>query len=152
MRFSNPIITTAFLLTGLALAGCNKSEPKDSVPAPAPAAPSEPGQAPAAQAAPSATTAPLTAENVFHTRCATCHGESGHGDGPAAAALNPKPRNYTDPEWQKSVTDDQLKKTIVGGGVAVGKSPLMVPNPDLAGKDEVLDGLVKIIRGFAPKT
>jgi hypothetical protein len=94
----------------------------------------------------------LTAESVFKTRCSTCHGEGGHGDGPAAVALNPKPRNYTDPDWQKSVTDEQLKKTIVGGGVAVGKSPLMVPNPDLAGKDDVLDGLVKIIRSFAPKT
>lgn len=148
MRFTNPIITTAFLLTGLALAGCNKNESKEAAQAPAPAAP-----APAATPTPtSEPTTPLTAESVFHTRCATCHGESGHGDGPAAAALNPKPRNYTDPEWQKSVTDEQLKKTIVGGGVAVGKSPLMVPNPDLAGKDEVLDGLVKIIRGFAPKT
>ena len=70
---------------------------------------------------------------------------------PAAAALSPKPRNYRDGEWQKSVTDEQLKETIVGGGVAVGKSSLMTPNPDLAGKDELVDGLVKIIRGFAPK-
>ena len=122
-----------------ALAACSKSEPPAPAPAPAPAAPPPPA-------------APLTAEGVFKTRCATCHGEGGHGDGPAAVALNPKPRNYTDPEWQKSVTDEQLKKTIVGGGVSVGKSPLMVPNPDLAGNEEVLNGLVKIIRGFAPHT
>ena len=77
-----------------------------------------------------------------------CHGEDGKGDGPASAALNPKPRNYTDHEWQKSVSDEQIKKTITGGGASMGKSPLMPAQPDLAAKPETLDGLVKIIRGF----
>jgi hypothetical protein len=77
-----------------------------------------------------------------------CHGEGGKGDGPASVALNPKPRNYTDKEWQKTVTDEQIKKTIVGGGASMGKSPLMPAQADLATKPEVLDGLVKIIRGF----
>jgi cytochrome c5 len=147
MRLSpNSLLAAALVLSGIAsgasLTGCKKDEPSAAAPAPAPVAPVEPAVA----------AEPLTAENVFKNRCSTCHGESGHGDGPASVALNPKPRNYTDPEWQKSVTDEQLKKTIVGGGVSVGKSPLMVPNPDLAGKDDVLDGLVKIIRAFAPKT
>jgi cytochrome c5 len=147
MRLSpNSLLAVALVLSGIAsgasLAGCKKDETAASAPSPAPVAPVEPAVA----------AEPLTAENVFKNRCSTCHGESGHGDGPASVALNPKPRNYTDPEWQKSVTDEQLKKTIVGGGTVVGKSPLMVPNPDLAGKDDVLDGLVKIIRGFAPKT
>jgi mono/diheme cytochrome c family protein len=130
----------AFIVLG-SLAACSKSE--------APTPPPTPTPAPTAPPPPAA---PLTAEGVFKTRCSTCHGEGGHGDGPASVALNPKPRNYTDPEWQKSVTDEQLKKTIVGGGAAVGKSPLMVPNPDLAGNEEVLNGLVKIIRAFAPHT
>lgn len=34
-------------------------------------------------------------KQVFMTTCAPCHGQSGRGDGPAAAALNPKPANYT---------------------------------------------------------
>lgn len=29
----------------------------------------------------------------FETNCATCHGDRGLGDGPAGAALDPKPRN-----------------------------------------------------------
>jgi mono/diheme cytochrome c family protein len=145
MRLKNPTLAAALVLAGLAFAGCKKNETEASAPPP----PSGPASAPVT---PAVATEPLTAESVFKTRCATCHGEGGHGDGPASVALNPKPRNYTDPEWQKSVTDEQLKKTIVGGGAAVGKSPLMVPNPDLAGKDDVLDGLVKKIRSFAPKT
>jgi hypothetical protein len=78
-----------------------------------------------------------------------CHGESGKGDGPAAAALTPKPRDYTDAVWQKSVSDEQIKKTITGGGASVGKSPLMPAQPDLANNPAALDGLVKVIRGFA---
>lgn len=97
---------------------------------------------------------PTSAEQVFATRCAACHGPDGQGNGPASAALNPKPRNYSDAAWQKSVTDDQIKKTIVEGGQAVGKSPLMAPNPDLANQPQVVEGLVKIVRSFgaqAPK-
>ncbi len=30
----------------------------------------------------------------FAKYCATCHGPKGEGDGPAARALNPKPRNF----------------------------------------------------------
>jgi mono/diheme cytochrome c family protein len=88
------------------------------------------------------------AKEMFDTRCSPCHGPNGRGDGPAAAALTPKPRNYTDRTWQSSVTDDQIKKTIVLGGAAVGKSPIMPGSPDLDGKPEVVDGLVKIVRGF----
>lgn len=88
------------------------------------------------------------AREVFNARCSACHGTSGHGDGPGAAALNPKPRNYTDKAWQTSVTDEQIKKTILYGGAAVGKSPIMPASPDLDAKPEVVDGLVKIVRGF----
>ncbi len=88
------------------------------------------------------------AREIFNSRCSACHGTDGKGDGPGAAALNPKPRNYTDKTWQSSVTDEQIKKTILYGGAAVGKSPIMPASPDLDGKPEVLDGLVKIVRGF----
>ncbi len=92
---------------------------------------------------------PKAIKEMFDTRCGACHGTSGKGDGPGAAALNPKPRNYSDKAWQASVTDEQIKKTIVYGGAAVGKSPNMPGNPDLDGKPEVVDGLVKIVRSFA---
>ncbi|MBI4955436.1 MAG: c-type cytochrome [Myxococcales bacterium] len=88
------------------------------------------------------------AKKIFKDRCVPCHGESGKGDGPGAATLTPKPRNYSDGEWQKQVTDEEIKKTILYGGAAVQKSPAMPSAPDLEAKPEVLDGLVKIIRGF----
>jgi hypothetical protein len=82
-------------------------------------------------------------------RCSTCHGPQGAGDGPGAAGLEPKPRDFRDPAWQASVTDDHLRRIIVLGGPAVGKSPLMPPNPDLAGKDDVVGALVARIRSLA---
>ncbi len=91
---------------------------------------------------------PSEAKMMFGNVCSQCHGFEGKGDGPAAASLNPKPRDYTDPQWQASVTDDQIKKIIIEGGQAVGKSGMMPPNPALKGKPEVVDELVQIIRAF----
>jgi mono/diheme cytochrome c family protein len=91
------------------------------------------------------------AELMFGTVCATCHGADGSGNGPAAKTLTIKPRNYTDPAWQASVTDEQIKEIILKGGALVGKSPAMPPSPHLENQPEVLDGLVKLIRGFGKK-
>lgn len=88
------------------------------------------------------------ARKLFATKCVVCHGDHGAGDGPGAAALTPKPRAFGDATWQASVTDEQIKKTIVEGGAAVGKSPAMSANPELADKPEELAGLVKIVRDF----
>ncbi|MCB9556599.1 MAG: c-type cytochrome [Deltaproteobacteria bacterium] len=88
------------------------------------------------------------AKAIFSGRCVACHGNTGAGDGPGAAALKPKPRAFADKAWQKSITDEQIKQTIVAGGLAVGKSALMPGNPDLKGKTAVLNGLVQVIRQF----
>lgn len=91
------------------------------------------------------------AKTIYDSRCTTCHGAAGKGDGAAAAALNPKPRDLSAAEWQSSVTDEHIEKIIVGGGPAVGKSPLMPPNPDLAGKPAVVTELRKLVRGLGGK-
>ena len=41
------------------------------------------------------------AKTIYHENCAQCHGESGRGDGPGIASMQPqepKPANFTDPE------------------------------------------------------
>jgi mono/diheme cytochrome c family protein len=91
------------------------------------------------------------ARNQYDTVCLTCHGAGGKGDGPGAAALDPKPRTFTDPEWQKSVTDEVISKAIVYGGAAVGKSANMPAHPLLKDQAQVLAELVKIIRAFDGK-
>ncbi len=88
------------------------------------------------------------AQQIFSTRCAACHGAQGYGDGPGAAGLDPKPRNYHDTAWQDSVTDAEIESVIVYGGAAAGRSPMMVGNPDLGAKPDVVAALREIIRAF----
>lgn len=101
-----------------------------------------------AQTAAATPDAKQEAQQIFSSRCSVCHGATGHGDGPGAAALTPKPRNYHDKAWQDSVTDDEIEKAIVYGGAAVGRSPSMVANPDLGNKPEVVAALKDMIRQF----
>jgi len=136
------------VLVGIgALAGCSKSgdgaSAQATVSTEAPASNAVPVSVKPASAGESA-----AAKEMFKSRCATCHGTEGKGNGPGAITLNPKPRNYTDKAWQSAVTDEQIRKTIVYGGAAVGKSPMMPASPDLDAKPEVVEGLLHIIRGF----
>jgi mono/diheme cytochrome c family protein len=86
------------------------------------------------------------ARNIFTERCATCHGTDGHGNGPAAANLKPKPIDFHSQNWQKSVTDDSISKAIVFGGRSVGKSGQMAANPDLENEPAIVAALVEKIR------
>lgn len=40
-------------------------------------------------------------KKLFAQNCSMCHGNEGKGDGPAGAALNPKPRNLVEGPWKK---------------------------------------------------
>jgi len=77
-----------------------------------------------------------------------CHGENGDGQGPSAENMNPRPRNFHNRQWQKSVSDETLAKAIVYGGPAVGVSAAMPANPDLAGQPELVAAMVKRIRAW----
>jgi cytochrome c5 len=113
------------------------------------AAPAAATAQPVISAAPKLAETPATeARRVFDSRCVTCHGTHGAGDGLAAAALNPKPRAFADAAWQTSVDDARLAKVIVEGGPAVNLSAGMAPNPDLQSKPEVVSELIKIVRAF----
>jgi mono/diheme cytochrome c family protein len=91
------------------------------------------------------------AREMFTTKCAKCHGIQGAVNGISSDSLHPRPHNYTDPAWQASVTDDEIKEIIVRGGNNMGKSPAMPGNPTLKNHPELLDALVKIIRGFGKR-
>jgi mono/diheme cytochrome c family protein len=44
-------------------------------------------------------TAGVSGQAVYSANCATCHGETGRGDGPAAVGLEPPPADLTDGAW-----------------------------------------------------
>lgn len=131
-------VKTIGICIALLFAGACGKKSDDKPPAPVSATPAVP-----------TADAVATAKTVFAQRCTPCHGATGTGDGPASASLNPKPRNYTDAAWQASVDDPYLEKIIKYGGAAVGKSPAMPNNPDLA--PEVVTALKDIVRSFNTK-
>ncbi len=60
---------------------------------------------------------------IYAQQCVSCHGAEGLGNGPAAGALNPKPRNFTaDAGWKNGRKPSGIFKTlregIPGGGMA----------------------------------
>lgn len=87
-------------------------------------------------------------EAKFKQLCAACHGPDGAGDGPAAASLDPKPRDMTDAEWQESVDDEHIRTVTAEGGGAVGLSPTMTPFGHALDEDD-LDNIVAYIRTLA---
>jgi mono/diheme cytochrome c family protein len=63
-------------------------------------------------------------EKLFKQNCTSCHGETGHGDGPAAGTLNPKPRNFSQPNgWTNGYHITDIFKTITSGVKATGMAP-----------------------------
>lgn len=61
----------------------------------------------------------LAGKTLFEQYCATCHGKSGHGDGPAAAALKPAPADLSAAMRMPMSSDSYLDWTISEGGVPV---------------------------------
>ena len=62
---------------------------------------------------------------IYENNCVACHGAEGKGDGVAAQALDPKPRDLSNAEFTSSVTNEHLYKVISEGGQSVGLSPIM---------------------------
>ncbi len=61
----------------------------------------------------------------YDSFCVACHGAEGKGDGVAAAALDPKPRDLSDAAYVSTLSNEHLFKIINEGGASVGLSPLM---------------------------
>lgn len=52
---------------------------------------------------------------VFRSQCAMCHGETGRGDGPGAAAMNPPPASLADPQIMAAVSRlDVYRRVLLG--------------------------------------
>lgn len=74
--------------------------------------------------------------------CASCHGALGGGDGPAAAALTPKPKNFQKAEFSldtngdgKVGTAEDVYNVITNGAAKYNGSMFMVGRVDLSEAD-----------------
>lgn len=85
---------------------------------------------------------------TYKMYCATCHGETGKGDGVGAAALNPKPRDFTDKAVMAAIPDSEVFKAIKEGGAAVGKSPMMIAWGMLLKEDQQIHDVAAYVRSL----
>ncbi len=58
---------------------------------------------------------PTKGRTVYEAFCINCHGVNGGGDGPDAAALNPKPTNFTDPAVTANLTPQDIERAVIMG-------------------------------------
>ena len=79
-------------------------------------------------------------EKLFMANCMACHGVEANGQGPAAAALKPPPRDFTDAAFWEGKTNQDVKKTIKTGRPGTA----MMPFPQLSDKD--LDDIIAFLR------
>jgi high-affinity iron transporter len=54
-------------------------------------------------------------ERIYGAQCASCHGRSGRGDGPAAGTLTPRPADFTDPALMASATPLDIYRKVTTG-------------------------------------
>ena len=118
------VFATAVVCGG---AACSRKPPEPVSPraaiTPATTAPAAAAPAPPVAPAPYET---RVGREVYQHYCQTCHGDSGAGDGFNAFNLDPRPRDFSDPAFQKK-TDADTRDAIRRGGAGVGLSPLMPP-------------------------
>ncbi len=74
--------------------------------------------------------------------CAGCHGAAGAGDGPAGAALTPKPRSFVTGDYKydtdgdgKIGTEADIANIIGNGAQKYGGSMFMTARPDIVEAD-----------------
>ncbi len=81
---------------------------------------------------------PSLVDITWQKQCASCHGQSGKGDGPEGPMV--KAQDLSREDWQSKVDDAQIASSIKNGK---GRMPRFDKLPD-----EVVSGLVQRVRSF----
>ena len=84
-------------------------------------------------------------KTLFAVNCASCHGTTGKGDGPASVALNPKPRDFTSGYWRYGGGEARVVRTISEGSPGTA----MAAFPAISLEDRF--ALAHYVRSLAPK-
>lgn len=89
-------------------------------------------------------------KSLFMDDCVACHGANGEGDGPAAAALNPKPRDFHSAKgWINGRMASGMFKTLTHGI----KGSAMPPFNTISVKDRLdIISYIRTFKGFPKET
>lgn len=82
---------------------------------------------------------PSTPENIAKGKtiyegnglCGTCHGAGGKGDGDVGKALEPSPRNLTDPKFHQLRSDGEIFWVIKNGVGGTGMIPAVITEQEI---------------------
>lgn len=82
---------------------------------------------------------------LWAERCSACHGEDGRGDGPAAVALQPRPRDLRSAEFWRGRTVAALREVVKRGKPGT----MMAPFDGVLSEREI-DAVVTYVARFHP--
>ena len=121
----------------------NEREQRQAAPAPPQGLPAGHPDTADAGPRPDAGSAAMSADELadmaWKNQCSSCHGPTGHGDGPQAPMLHPP--DFSSKEWQSQHTDVELAASIVNGKNKMPKFGL---------PERVVTALVARVRSTAP--
>ena len=80
-------------------------------------------------------------KDIYMTNCASCHGETGKGDGPAGTSLNPHPGNLVEAHAKG---EDYLFWRISDGGAFAPFNSSMPAWKDVLSEDEIWQVIIHI--------
>lgn len=106
---------------------------------------------PAAASSPNGSYGLRLGKDLFRHYCQACHGETGAGDGFNAYNLDPRPRDLSEPAFQKRKSDADLADAVRRGGAGVGLSPLMPPWAHTLSSRQI-DEVILYLRALRKKT
>ncbi|MGH9487509.1 MAG: c-type cytochrome [Terriglobales bacterium] len=69
-------------------------------------------------------------KQVYEANCVPCHGETGYGNGPRAAGLNPPPRNYHSGKFRYGTSVLTLYHTVTNGSPGTAMPSFIALSPE----------------------
>jgi len=90
---------------------------------------------------------PAEPKAQFAALCSRCHGETGHGDGPIAVYLDPRPRDLSKSSFMKSKTRERLVASVTNGVPGTSMAPwgkVLGPERTTALVDYVLTNVAQV--------
>lgn len=126
MKKSFSMILAVMILSALVLSACGGGQTSEAANVPADYA---------GKTNPLGADATAAGQTLYGVQCASCHGDSGKGDGPAGQALTPPAANLVDSASANG--DDYLYYRIAEGGAMDPFNSSMPPFKNVLSEDEI---------------